>query len=250
MNINFTKYHKVNSGILSFFYVWVLYYWTSPIPVFRFLFPVFIALLCVTLYYNFKYLTVLAVENKWAIVRVALLQLAGFLLFFVMPSALARLVFLGISFIFLYISEYLISDFSENILFNEVILIAFGLFYGFNGLVWNFPTYNYWGIAGLFILLSLLIRCFYEFAPLTTKEKWLNALVLGFLSVQMFWAGLYLPLHFSALAIIGFNGFYLLTSLNYFFIFKTLTEKKFKFHVGLSAICIIIVLLATPWRII
>jgi hypothetical protein len=249
MSLNIIKYHKFSSGALSFLFVWVLYYWTSPIPVFRFLFPVFLGVLGLTVYYNLNYLSALQLKNVWPIARVALLQLAGFLLFFVMPSAIARLIFLGLSLIFFYISEYLISDFSENILFNEVILISFGFFYGFNGLLWNFPTFNYLGIFGLFVVLSLLTRCFYEFAPLSQKEKWINALVLCFLSAQIFWACLYLPVHFSALAIIGFNVYYLLASLNYFFIFKTLTEKKFKFHVGLSAICIGVVLLVTPWKI-
>jgi hypothetical protein len=249
MHLDLAKYHKFSAGALSALYVWVLYNWTTPVPIFRFLLPAFLCTLGITAYYNFKYLIAGQAKNIWPILRVALLQSAGFLLFFVMPSALARLMFLVMSFIFLYISEYLILDFSENILFNEVILISFGFFYGFNGLLWNFPSFNYLGIFGLFVVLSLLTRCFYEFAPLSQKEKWINALVLCFLSAQIFWACLYLPFHFSALAIIGFNLYYLLVALNYFYIFKTLTEKKFKFHVGLSAICMFLVLLATPWKI-
>ncbi len=249
MRLDLTKYHKFSAGALSALYVWVLYNWTTPVPIFRFLLPAFLCILGLTAYYNLKYLTTGQAKNVWPILRVALLQSAGFLLFFVMPSAPARIMFLMISFIFLFISEYLILDFSENILFNEVILISFGFFYGFNGLLWNFPTFNYIGLLALFVVLSLLTRCFYEFAPLTAKAKWINALVLAFLSAQIFWACLYLPFHFSALAVIGFNLYYLLVGLNYFYIFNTLTEKKFKFYVGLSGVCILLVMLTTPWKI-
>jgi hypothetical protein len=96
----------------------------------------------------------------------------------------------------------------------------------------------------------LLARSFYEFTPLSKRNKTVVALALGLLTTEFFWALAFLPLHFSALALILHSLFYLPLMLNYYQIFNVLNTKKIKYHLFIIVVCWGVVLLSTPWRII
>ncbi len=242
------KRHNIVSLLFGLMFAFILYKSTYPIPVFRFFVPIFSLFLMATSYYNYLYLKNLQKNNIWPVIRMALLLSAGFLIYFVLLDSFTRFVFLLVSVIIITCFEALIDKFAENILFNEIIIVSFGLFFGFCGLVWNFPTFTYAFLIGLFVSLLLLTRGFFEFAPIPVFAKWLNALILAFLNVQIYWACQFLPFHYSALSVIVFNIYYSSVILDYYFLFNHLTDKKVKFHLALSAICVGLVLLATPWR--
>lgn len=242
--------HKIISIVLGLAYVVIFQSFSTPVPIFRFLLPAFFTIAGATFFYNRHYLRQINKYNFWVLIRPLLLQSAGFLLLFLLPGPFSRGLFFIMTAFLIAIFEIMLADFSENALLNEVLIVAFGFCFGFLGLNWNFPTFSYAFLAGIFISLFFVARCYYEFVPYTTEVKRLNALVTAFLCAQIFWAITFLPFHYPALAILLFNIFYLVSVLNYHFLFNNLTAKKIKFHLILSAVCLIVVFSTTPWTIV
>ena len=244
------QYHKIISIVLGLLFLVVLQAFSNPLPIFRFLLPAFLGLLAITYFYNRNYLRSLGKENFWVLMRPSLLLTSGFLLFLVLPGPISRGFFFVATVAMIATFEILLANYSENLMLNEAIITAFGFCFAFSRFAQDFPSFQYLYVLGVFGGLLLITRCFYEFIPHSNNAKWLNALVVAFLSAQIFWAASFLPFHFSVLAILMVNFFYAMLALNYYRLFNTLNLQKIKFHLALSGISLALVLSATPWRII
>lgn len=244
------NYHKFISAVLGLLYMIVLVAFSNPVPIFRFLLPAFVGVLLITFFYNRYYLKKLDKYNFWILMRPLLLQTGGFLMYFVLLNSSYRGLFLISSAILIAIFEIMLANFSENVLLNETLIIAFGFCFAFFGLLEYFPSFGYLYLFGAFIAMFLLARCFYEFVPHEREVKLLNALMVSFLSAQVFWAANFLPFHYSALGILALDFFYVVLVLNYHSLFNNLSVKRAKFYLSLAAVSLILVFSATPWTII
>ena len=244
------NYHKIFSIGLGLLFMVVLQVFSTPQPIFRFLLPAFLGVLAITFFYNRWYLRQLGKYNFWIIIRPLLLETSGFFVYLLLFDSFSRGVMLVISVFLIAGFEIMLANFSESVMLNETLIAAFGFCFAFFGFLWWVPPLSYLYFAGLFLSLFLLARCFYDFLPQDGRAKWMNALTVSFLSIQVFWAASFLPFHYSALSILVLNFFYLALVLNYHNLFHTLTAQKVKFYFSLSIISLVVVFSATPWTII
>lgn len=244
------KHHKFISFCLGLCFVVVMQRFAQPIPIFRFLLPAFLAYAGLVLIYNRWYLKKLQKYNVWILVKTFLLLAAAFGIFLNIPSVGIRGLFLIFTVLIITLFEIILSNSAENILLNEILIIAFGIFFSLFGAYWYVPAYEPLYSIGIFLGVGLLVRVFYETSPLSEKAKIASAIIMGLFCSELFWVLNFLHFHFSFLTIILFNLFYFCLIINYYYIFQTLNFKKIKFHLFLIACCSMLVLLATPWSVI
>lgn len=244
------KYHSIISVIIGLLFLVVLQKFATPLPIFRFLLPAFLLLLAVVWLYNRWYLKSLQKYNPWVLVRPALILASGFGVFLVIPDESIRGVFLLFSVAIIAATEYFLGNFAENVLINETLVIAFAVFFSFFGFYFYAPTYQPLYVLGVFLASGLLTRSFYEFIPRPDKTKAVSAIALGLFSSELFWSSNFLHFHYSVLAIFLFNIFYFCLIVNYYHFFKILNSKKVQFHLALIALCSLVVLAVTPWKIV
>jgi hypothetical protein len=221
----------------------------NPEPIFRFLLPAFLFYLAAVYQYDKRYLKSLGKYNVWALVRMALLLFAAFGLFLVIPSEGLRGLFLIAAVLTVALFQILLDSTAENILLNQTLTIAFGLFFSLAAFMQYIPSFGPWYVMAVFASVFLLTRSFYEQVPRPEKTKLIGAVAMGLFASQMFWALSFLPLHFSVLSLLLFNFFYFCLTMNYYHLFHVLNIKKMQFHLLLIAVCSILVVLSTPWSV-
>lgn len=244
------KRHNLSSLLFGVLLVIVLQKFSYPDTVFRFFLPAFMGFSLLLGIYNYYYLKKLQRYNFWVWLRPIMLCLSILGVFASVPNDFMRGLSLATGAVLLVFFELALGKFSDNINTNETLLISFGGIVAVSSLNFTFPKFSAIFVALVFLGASLVSRSFLEFIPQSNKIKLVMALTLGFFTAQFFWALSFLPLHFSALALILFGLFYFLLIINYYFLFNILTAQKIKFHFWLVAICIAAVFLATPWAII
>lgn len=263
------KHHKIISFVAGLLYVVVLQELSVPQPVFRFMVPAFLVFCLLAGYYNKKYLEHIQKYNKWVVLRSMLLFVSGFLIFLLLPNSVFRGLFLVSAFFVISLTELSLGSFSENLTLNETLLIIFGYFTSFTAWAQYFPGVRQFAVSlgkwhlfdwqfsfeplyllGVFFSAMLLTRAFYEFIPQSDKTKWVAAVALGLFSAETFWALGFLPLHYSAQAIVLFCLYYFCLILNYYYLFQILTIKKIQFHLILIVLACALAAIATPWQII
>lgn len=244
------KYHKLIAFSFGLLFLLMLQKFATPEPVFRYLVPVFLLFTGGVSFYNRWYLKQTGKYNIWILIRPVLLLFSAFGIFLIIPSAAIRGLFLISAVFIITLFEIILGNQAENILLNETLVIAFGLFFTFFAAYHYFPAYQPVYLTGIFFGSSFLSRSFYEFLPKDAAIKLLASVALGFFSSQLFWALNFLPFHFSVLALLLFNAFYLCLILNYYYLFHILNFKKVQFHLFLILVCDAGVLLATPWKVI
>lgn len=221
----------------------------NPEPVFRFLAPAFLIYAAAVFWYGKQYLKSLEKYNIWIQARSMLLLASAFGLFLVIPSDGLRGLFLILAVITIAAFQIFLGDTAENLLLYETLIIAFGLFFSLAAFMQYIPGFGPWYVMAVFAAVFLLSRSFYELVPRQEKTKLIGSVAMGLFSSQMFWALSFLPLHFSALALLLFNFFYFCLTLNYYHLFHVLNFKKMQFHLFLIIACSVVVVLATPWSI-
>lgn len=245
-----TKHHNLISFALALLFLIVLQKFATPEPVFRFLLPAFLIYLFVVGYYNRWYLKKIGKYDFWTALRPLLLLAAGFGVFLVVPSAFLRGAFLIITVAFITFFEVILGNFTENILLNQTLLIAFGMFFYFFGAYYYTPSYQPLYLLGVFLGSALLARSFYQLLPQTNKVRAVGAVAIGLFCGELFFVLNFLQFHFSVLSLLLFNVFYFCLITNYYFLFHNLSFKKVQFHLLLMVFCVGLALLATPWKII
>lgn len=249
------KYHSYISIGAGLLYLIVLQKFAVPQPVFRFIFPAVLVFSLLVSGYNYWYLGIQQKYNFWVIARRFLFLMGGLGVFSLLPSAGLRGLFLISAAVLVAFFEYTIASFAENILINETLIIAFSAFVTILGAeTYMSPFFRpYLGtfyLIAIFAAVLIISRAFYEFIPQGPKVKLLNSLAVALFCTEMFWALTFLPFHYSALAVLLFNVFYLCLILNYYHLFQILNLKKIKFHLIFALVCSLIVLIMTPWKVI
>ncbi len=247
--IKFTK-HNIISLVFALGLFLILGYFSKGVPVFRFLAPVFVLYSLILFYYNKSYLHSIEKYNFWIAIKPVLFVSAAFGLLFFIPNLPILVLVLTTASFFLFLFEISLNKFAENLLTNEILIISFGGFYALSAADFYFPKYQTFFIALVLVFSFFLVRSFYEFTSLSKRNKTVVAMVLAMLTAEFFWALAFLPLHFSVLALILHSLFYVSLMLNYYEIFNILNSKKIKYHLYIVAVCWLVVLLSTPWKII
>jgi hypothetical protein len=225
----------------------VLQKFATPEPVFRFLLPAFLLFLIFVAAYNRWYLKKIGKYNFWTLLLPELLMAAGFGVFLVINSQNLRGLFLTVTVVFIALSEIILGNMAENLMLNQILVIAFGLFFSFFGAYYYTPSFQPLYLIGVFLGGGLLARVFYESALQPEKTKLIGAMAIGLFCAELFWVLNFLQFHFSVLSLILFNIFYFCLILNYYHLFHNLNFKKLQFHLLLIVFCSILVVLTTPW---
>jgi hypothetical protein len=243
------KHHKIISFIIGLLFLAVMQEFGTPEPVFRFLLPAFIIYAALATWYNYRYLLQNNSYNFWILIRPLLLLCAGFGLFLIIPSIALRGIFLLTAVAIITFMETILGNLAENLLLNETLITAFGLFLACFAGYFYAPQYEPWYLLAVFLSGSLLARSFYESVPKPDRVKTAGAVAIGLFCAELFWSLNFLQLHFSALSLILFNIFYLCLILNYYHLFQLLNFKKIQFHLFLIVVCSLLVIFSTPWAI-
>ncbi len=244
------KNHKLISLCIGLGFLLVVEKFALPVPVFRLLLPALLVYAGLVTIYNRRYLKQIQKYNIWLLLRPLLLMLSLFGLFFFTLSEFFQGLFLLLGALIIVVFEMLLGNQAENILLNETLVIAFAAFYSLFGAYYYGPNYGPVYLAGAFFASLFLVRSFYEFIPLSNKTKMVCAVAIGLFVCQLYWALIFLPFHFSILALLLFNFFYFFLILNYYHLFHVFNLKKLQFHFLFMAVTGTIALLATPWRIV
>ena len=249
MSESFLKHHKLTSVCIGLLFLLVVQNFSGAQPIFRFLVPAVIFYLFLVGLYNSWYLKTIKKYNFWSLLLPELLMAAGFGSFLVIPSSNLRGLFLTVTVIFIALAEIILGNVSENLMLNQTLVIAFGLFFSFFGAYFYTPTLEPVYLIGVFLGAGLLARIFYESVPQSEKTKLIGAVAIGLFCAELFWVLNFLQFHFSVLSLILFNIFYFCLILNYYHLFHNLNFKKVQFHLLLIAFCSLMAVLATPWTV-
>lgn len=245
--------HKIASALIAFGFIVVPQIFVAPVPVFRFLIPSMLLYVLVVLIYNRFYLKWVGKYSFWTWLRMAAFLVSWFGIFLVLPSEQTRGLFLILSLPIIYILEAFAGNVGERVTFNELLLTA-GSFFIFSFSATHyffFPSFqSAFFIMAVFVLVTLMVRIFYEFTPLSSREQWLVAVVFGLLISQLWWVLTFLPFHYSVLGIMLLVLFYSLWSLYYYFVFHHLTRRKLQFQLIMSGIALLLLFISTRWFII
>jgi hypothetical protein len=249
MSESFIKHHKLVAVCIGLLFLLVVQNFSSPIPVFRFLVPAVLAYIFFVGLYNRWYLKKIGKYNFWAVILPGLLMLAAFGAFLVIPSQNLRGLFLTLAVVLIALAEIILGNMSENLMLNQTLVVAFGLFFSLFGAYFYTPNFEPLYLIGIFFAGALLTRVFYESVPQPQRTKLVGSVVIGLFCAEMFWVLNFLNFHFSVLSLIMFNIFYFCLILNYYHLFHNLNFKKIQFHLLLIAFCSLMVVLATPWTV-
>jgi len=244
------KYHKIVSIFLSIAFLIVLQEFSVPRPIFRFLVPAILLFLGVLTLYNRWYLKTIGSYNPWVLLRPVLFYSSAFSLFLIVVNDFLRGVFLLSIVLLGSLFENFVGNFAENIMLNETLIIAFGVFMSVSAYAQVYaPAFQTLYLVFIFIATFLATRALYEFIPEPNSSKVVAAVVIAFFMTEVFWAMTFLPFHYSASALMLFNVYYFCLILNYYYSFNTLNIRKFQFHLVLMSVCSGFIFLLTPWKI-
>ncbi len=216
--------------------------------VFRFFFAAMALYLVLVMSYNFFSLRAQRLYTFWSWLRPLFFFASLFAIYFVLPSEGLRVIFLILSAVFIYFSESALHLISEQAIFLQTLFSYFGLCLGIFSLNFYFLPQTTIVLAALLLVTYLLGRASFENVPQTAAKKNFYAWLIAFGMAEICWALLFLPLHFTALALILFNCFYALWILSYYQLFNNLGGKKVSFYIIFPTIIIALILIVTPWR--
>jgi hypothetical protein len=227
----------------------VLQKYAAPMPVFRFLVPAFVVFMLLLAIYNYYYLHFLQKYNFWIWLRPLLLTLSIFGVFSSVPNSTFRGLTVTFGALLLILFQTMLGKYSENIQLNETLLIVFGFFTALSAADYYFPNLLFVYVIMIFLSTFITSRSFFELIPQNPNTKIIISLVLGFFACELFWTESFLPFPFSSLALILLSLYYFCLILSYYQFFNILSYQKIKFHLWLIIVCVVSVLLATPWSI-
>jgi hypothetical protein len=243
------KIHLIISALIAIAFVVIVQVFATPLPVFRFLVPAYIVYAFAVSGYNWWYLKRTGRFNVWVWLRVPLFLLTWFALFFLIPSNLIRGTFLLISVPIIFFFESLVGNMGQQLGWNEFILTMAGLLIGLFGLSFYFILPGVLYLVIVFAATTLVVRTSLELVPHSTMVKWVASMAIGLFATELFWVANFLPLHYSALAIITFNAVYVVWIVYYHYLYHTLTLRQIQFHLILALVLTVVIFFTTPWSI-
>lgn len=243
------KNHLIISAIIPILFTVVVVVFSNPTPVFRFMIPAFIVILGLAGLYNWRYLKQKDNMNLWVWLRFIFLAWAWFGVLFLIPSGFGRAVYIIFTLPILFFFEFLVGSKGQQILQNEFLISTAGLIlvmFGFSS-YFQLPGVIYMSIV--FVITLLIVRTSFELVPHPTLVKWVSAISIGLFVSELFWVLNFLPLHYSALAMVCYVVVYILWVMFYQFLYHSLTNRQIQYHLILSLILISLILITTPWGI-
>ena len=241
--------HNLISIVFALLTLVVIQLFATPFPIFRFLFPAYFGLIGLFSWYNHWYLKKIGKYNHWLLLRNVLVYLAIFAFLLILPNPFTRGLFLILATVIIAFFEFFIGHFSETIMLNETLIMAFGFSISFCAYGWYFPKSETLLIMATLVVTFLMARSAYEFIPQPEKTKNISAAVLALFCSEIFWVLSFLPFHYSAIGLMLFSVFYFCFILNYYYLINTLNFKKFQLHLTLFVFAILLIIFITPWRI-
>ncbi len=241
--------HKIISIILAIAFIVVVQWFAFPVPVFRYLIPLFVLYLAAVMLYNWRYLISQQSMNAWMLIRVPIFLLVWFGLLFVIPYGFMRALFLLVSIPLIFVFETLAANKGQQLGWNLFLVSLASLQLGLFGFNFYFPLHGLMYLFLQFAGMVVLVRTMIDAVPYNNNVKWLAGLILGLFSAELFWALQFLPLHFSVLAVVSFMVLYLLWAIYYHYLYRTLTAKQIQLNVFLVLFLSVLILLSSPWTI-
>lgn len=235
--------HKRVSGLAALSFLIII---QAAGGVFRYLFFLIALLTILLLAYNTWHLLRNKIFTIWNLVRMFFFIISLVSIYFIVPNDILKELFLLFSSLLFYFIELNIKVFSEQLIFLETLLSYFGFSLGIFALIFYFLT------KSTFILLLICLGTYFisrsslDYIPQSPQKKNFYALLISLAILEIGWSLLLLPFHFTALAVIMFNVFYVLWIIVYYHLFNNLSLKKVSFHVIFSSILIILTFLSTP----
>lgn len=246
--IDIRMVHRWVSMVVAVLFVVTIQTFTSPVVVFRELVPAVVFFILLLQAYHYFYLHKSGIKAFWIIVRSGLLLLALAGTFLLLPSPLLRGLFLVGTAALLAVAELWVDSLGEQFVMNSTLLTAFCLFLSAWGMGYYFFNSSLYIMATCVVALLLLLRGVLDIVPQSSGKKWLGALLLSLWTTEIFWALSFLPLHYSALAVLSFAFFYAIWALYYYALFHAVTAKRLQFHLIVASLVALVTLLATPWK--
>ncbi len=238
--------HKLASGAFAVLFL-ITVQLTSA--VFRFLLPAVLVYVAALTMYSYRYLLQQKVYTPWLLVRVPLFVAALVCVYLLLPIASpVRSLYLILAAALLYLGEATLAKVSEQANFFATLLTFFGLSIGLFAANFYMPNNTFLVLLLLGLATFAVCRTSFEHVlqPGSVKSTYASLLVVCV--VELAWCLVLLPLHFTVLAIVMLNVFYVLWILAYYHLFHNLTSKKVTFHVGFAVAVTFIALVSTPWR--
>lgn len=243
------RIHLIVSAAVAILFLVIVQVFATPLPVFRFLIPAFVAFVLAVAMYNRWYLRKQEQWNVWVWLRFPFFLLSWFGIFFLIPSGLGRGMFLLVSVPIIFFFESLTGNKGQQLGWNEFLLTCAALFLTLFGFSYYFVLPGVLYLLIVFLAVAVLVRSSLELVPHQPLVKWVASLSLGLFATEIFWVISFLPLHYSALAIFTFNVLYVLWIIYYHYLYRTLTRKQIQFHLVLALMLALVMLLSTPWGI-
>lgn len=197
--------------------------------------------------YNIWHVRRSDISLYWSAFRFGLFECALVVALVLSPAGLSWPL-LAVSGVLIYFVELGLTVVSEQMLFLETLITAFGLLFGAYAVWFYFAPGSTITLAAVFLITLVVCRGSFDFIPRAGSEKAFYSLIIAACLTEISWALILLPLHYSALAVASFDAFYVLWILAYFRLYNNLNPKKIAFHLSFSAILILAILASTPWK--
>lgn len=239
-------YHKIASSIIALSFLVLV---QSSDGVFRFLLAAMVIFTSAVLGYNYWYLKINNFFSFWTWVRPALFFIGLLAIYFVVPGSGIKGLFLIASVGLIYLFEVKLLVASEQLLFLETLVTYFGWALGIFAINFYILPKTYLILGAIALSTFFISRCSFEYIPQTEQKRNFYSWFLALCALEISWAMLFLPVHFTALSIILFNIFYVLWIIIYYHMLHNLTAQKVSFHLILASLIVILTLVSTPWRV-
>ena len=199
--------------------------------------------------YVYRYLRARSSYTLWLWMRIPITIAALLSVYLLLPIASPlRSLYLIAAAAMLYIAEVGISKISEQGNFMGTLGAYFGLCLGLFALNFYMPNNTFVVLLLLGVVTFMVCRSSFEYVPQPDRTKNIYAALTVLCVVELSWSLVLLPLHFTALALVAFNFFYVLWMLAYYHLFQNLTAKKAAFHISFAVAIAAVAVATTPWR--
>ncbi len=237
--------HKIASSVIALAFLVLV---QSFSDVYRFLLAAMVIYAAATLGYNYYYLKKNSFFTFWSWIRPALFFASLTAIYLVIPGVFIKGLFLIFSVAIIYLFELKIAVASEQLLFFETLIAYFGSCLGIFAVNFYLLPKTSLILLGIGLSTFFISRCSFEYISQTEQKRNFYSWFLALCAIELSWALLFLPFHFTALAIILFNIFYVLWIIIYYYLLNNLNSQKITFHMILASIIIFLTLVSTPWR--
>lgn len=243
------KKHLIISAVIAVAFVVIVQLFATPQPRFRYLLPGFLAYVIGVGVYNWFYLLKNEALKFWIWMRIPLLLVSWFGVYFLVSEGWSRSLLLLASLPIIFFFESQAGNTGQQLGWNEFLLTLGTILFALMGLSYYFviPGLIFMGLV--FTAITVTVRSSLELVPHSNNIKWVVSLALGFFATQLFWVLNFLPFHFSVLTIIAFIALYVAWMLYYHYLYHTLNVRQIQFHLIFAVALVVIALLTTPWGI-